>query len=226
MTHGTMKTQTLRTLLLATTCTCLHAASAQRDSSAIHTMFGGDRPVKHSGWGGPSAAYTRILDQDALLVGFKAGWLINHRFSMGLAGYGLVTEVNNPAYDTYLQQSGQIILQPGQFEMGYGGLLLEPIIAYKSPVHVSLPVLIGAGGCTYQRVTPPTLWSDSLSYVDDSQAFFVVEPGIDVELNVTRYLRLGLGGSYRLTSDMELPATAKDALHGFNAALTVKVGVF
>ncbi|MBK6542665.1 MAG: hypothetical protein IPG10_15565 [Flavobacteriales bacterium] len=226
MTRNITIPSALRALLFAAVLPLIQPALAQRDSSDMHTLFGGARTIKHGGWGGPSAVYTRMLDQEALLVGFKAGWLINHRFSMGLAGYGLVTEVKNPAYDTYLQQSGQIILQPSQFEMGYGGLLLESIIAYKSPVHVSLPVLIGAGGCTYQRVTPPTLWSDSLSYVDDSQAFFVVEPGIDIELNVTRYLRLGLGGSYRLTSDMELPATAKDALHGINAALTIKVGVF
>ena len=67
---------------------------------------------------------------------------------------------------------------------------------------------------------------DPYSYHDDFQAFFVLEPGIDLEINLVKLVKLGLGASYRYTSDVPLPATSKDALHGFNASMSIKVGVF
>jgi len=110
--------------------------------------------------------------------------------------------------------------------MGYGGLLIEPIIAYRSPVHISLPILIGAGGCGYQTFTGMPQDFNPYSYHDDFQAFFVLEPGIDLEINLVKLVKLGLGASYRSTSDVPLPATAKDALYGFNSSMSIKVGVF
>ena len=54
----------------------------------------------------------------------------------------------------------------------------------------------------------------------------VREPGIELELNVIRLVRLGIGASYRYTSDLDMPATPKDALHGINAGVSIKVGCF
>ncbi len=200
--------------------------SIAQDDQKPHTLFGGDQKVEHGGWGAPSAMYTRIMDTDALLVGGRAGWLINHRVSIGLAGYGLVTALPNRNYDTYLQTLGESLTRTSQFEMGYGGLLIEPIIAYRSPVHVSLPVLIGAGGCGYQYSSRDPISVDFSNYRDVAQAFLVVEPGIDLEINVVPLVRLALGASYRLTSELDLPATPSDALQGMNASFTIKVGWF
>ncbi len=49
---------------------------------------------------------------------------------------------------------------------------------------------------------------------------------IELELNVIRLVRLGIGASYRYTSDLDLPETPKDALHGINAGVSIKVGCF
>jgi len=54
----------------------------------------------------------------------------------------------------------------------------------------------------------------------------VVEPGVDLEINVVPLVRLALGASYRYTSELDLPATPKDALQGMNASFTIKVGWF
>ena len=192
----------------------------------MHTLFGSNHDIDHGGWGAPTAAYTRIMDQDAMLVGVRGGWFIDHRLTLGIAGYGLVTDVPNPAYDAFLVESGRSPRFASQFRTGYGGLLIEPIIAYKSPVHISLPIMIGAGGCGYETYTalPPDF--DPLTYKDDVQAYFVVEPGVDLELNLVRMVRLGIGASYRYTTDIDLPGTPKDALRGFNASVSIKVGSF
>lgn len=199
---------------------------AQQADEPIRTLLSADQDIVHGGWGGPSTHYTRVLDQDALLVGARGGWLINHRLTIGLAGHGLVTHVGNAGYDAYLHDIGRQPSHRSRFDMGYGGLLIEPVIAYRSPVHISLPLIIGAGGCAYSWDGRPEADFDPRFYSDDAQAFFVVEPGIDVELNVIPLLRVALGASYRYTSDLDLPATDKDALRGLNMGVTVKVGRF
>ena len=202
----------------------LHAQEAQEQP--LRTLISADRPVHSGGWGGPTASFTRVLDQDAMLVGLRGGWIIDHHFTIGLAGHGLVTPVRNAAYDAHLQDLGRDLRHRSRFQLGYGGLLLEPVIAPASPVHVSLPVLIGAGGCGYQTFTGEFMDIDPETWEDDVQAFFVVEPGIELEVSLVRLVRIGLGASYRYTSDILLPATERDALNGFNATFAVKVGVF
>lgn len=197
-----------------------------QDSTAIRTLIGSDEKIAHGGWGAPTIHYTRIMDQDALLVGGRGGWLIDHRVTIGFAGHGLTTPVYNEAYDSFLVENGQLIQRKSILNMGYGGLLIEPIIGYKSPVHISLPIIIGAGGIGYQSFTSLPTNFNPLTYRDDSQAFFVVEPGIELEMNLIPLVRLGLGASYRYTSDINLPEIPEDALHGFNAGVSVKIGKF
>ena len=54
----------------------------------------------------------------------------------------------------------------------------------------------------------------------------MLEPGIDLEVNLVKLVKLGLGASYRYTSDVTLPGTPKNAMEGVNASLSIKVGVF
>lgn len=211
-------------ILLATTAVSTNAQSTTDEP--MRTLLGGGKDLANGGWGAPTASYTRIMGQDAMLVGVRGGWIINHRFTLGLAGHGLVTNVSNLAYDQHLVDSGAQLRGKSRFYMGYGGLLLEPVIAYRSPVHITLPVIIGAGGCTYGVNEDLPVDFDPYTYNEDAQAFFVVEPGIELEMNVIPLVRVGLGASYRYTSAIDMPATDKDALHGINAGLSVKVGRF
>ena len=218
---------TLRNLsLVLASITAFQATRAQDDPRDLRTLFGQGREIEHGGWGGPSTHFTSIMGHEALLVGARGGWLIDHGVTIGIAGHGLVTDVPNKAYDVHRVASGDSLRRGSLFRMGYGGLLIEPIIAPKSPVHVSLPVIIGAGGCGYQTFLRRHDEFDPFTYSDDFQAFFVVEPGIELELNVIKLVRVGLGASYRYTTDLDLPETPKDALRGFNAGVTVKVGRF
>lgn len=221
-----MSFRLLSTLLLLALAT-VPAISQTAEDAPMRTLLGGDKPMHHGGWGAPSAHFTRINGKEALLVGARGGWLIDHRVTIGFAGHGLVTPIGNRAYDEHLIASGEVLRRRSNLHMGYGGLLIEPIIAYRSPVHVSLPLIVGVGGVGYSYNSRFPESIDQLEYrEDDVQAFFVVEPGIELEFNVISIVRLGLGASYRYTTDLDLPATAKDALHGSNVGLTVKVGCF
>ena len=61
--------------------------------------------------------------------------------------------------------------------------------------------------------------------------FFVVEPGVEVELNMARFFRMGLGATYRYTNGVvlsypdgtEVPLRALD---GLNFHVNFKFGKF
>ena len=137
--------------------------------------------------------------------------------------------MNNLEYDRFNNQIHSSLAG------GYGGLLIEPILAGTSPVHLSFPVLIGAGGVTLTDFYNLDDWQSPFSnYEYDYDAFFVVEPGVELELNVTRFFRLAAAVSYRYTSEIELLGfedlingpVAPNALRGFNYGLTFKFGKF
>lgn len=219
----------------------VQAATAQSpeqgiaDEAPIRTLAGTKGQMSHGGWGSLDLAGTRMLDQDAFLIGGRGGWLINHRFTVGIAGYGKVTAATNADYDAYKNALDDRPDGTGCFHVGYAGLLLEPIIKYRSPVHVSLPVIIGAGGAGFgfHRDTvgeAPEVQDDGRRVrrngEREAQAFFVLEPGVQLEVNLLPMVRFGLGASYRYTSRLELPATAEDALRGINVGMSIKVGSF
>ena len=107
---------------------------------------------------------------------------------------------------------------------GYGGLFFEPIIMPKYPVHISVPVLVGVGGVAYAIYNDNHDYNDN--FVEDSEVFLVLEPGIELEFNFTKFFRFAITGTYRLTSDITLENTPVDALRGFSGGVTFKFGKF
>jgi len=109
---------------------------------------------------------------------------------------------------------------------GYGGLLIEPVLAPFSPVHLAFPVIIGAGGVAYVNYN----WWEYSTYqnpvVTESDAFFVFEPGVELEFNVVRFMRIGIGASYRYTSKVHLFNVSNDVLNGFSGGFSLKFGKF
>lgn len=159
-------------------------------------------------YGAPIIKFTKINDEFAVLCGGRGGLLINHRFLVGGGGYGLVNEipVNNIwPNDDYL------------LEFGYGGLVLEYILAPRKLVHLSVYTLIGAGSVCFQD-----RWYEPW----DHDAFFVAEPGLDLMMNITRCFRIGVGGSYRYISGINLGGLSNEDISGPSAVLTFKFGRF
>jgi len=194
---------------------------------SIKTLFGSnDGKIEHGGWGGFTLGYTKVAGKDAFLSGGRGGWLIDHHFTLGLAGYGFFSGVD--LNDPYQQPTIDNYSLGG----GYGGLLLEPIIFPFKPVHVSFPVLIGGGGAFVIDEMTYHGYEEYGSY----GSCFVLEPGVDIEFNIVKFFRVALNVSYRYTSDLSLDyysypgikefSVPSDALRGFNAGLTMKFGKF
>ena len=212
-----MKTKIIVTLVLIITTFSL--SFSQKDSTAksdeIRTICN-QKKCAHGGYASLWGGYTRIGKQDGFSYGLNAAWMIGHSVGIGLAATGF----SNDYYIGHSHGSN------GRSLVGaYGGLLIEPVVVPKFPVHVSFPVVLGAGGVVGMN---SYYWSDWHSdyYAEEYDLFLVAEPGIDIELNLLKHLRLAVGAKYRFTSGVKLEEYSSKVLDGYTISLSLKFGKF
>lgn len=182
----------------------------EKTDDGIKTIFG--KTKSHGGYLGLSCDYTEINDNDGIMMGGQVGWIINHSLVIGVGGYGFISDQVDYSSNSYPQISG-----------GYGGLYFEGIALPKFPIHVSFPLLLGVGGVT----TYTNYYNDDWSYyADDSDVFLVVEPGVNIELNMLKFFKLAFGAKYRYTSELYMPNINEEALNGLSFGMTLKFGKF
>ncbi len=174
------------------------------------TLIDGD--IESGGFGGPALKITRINGEGAVLVGGRGGWIINHSFVLGGGGYGLANAISAKVPD----------LQNGfrHVDLGYGGLEVEYIAASDRLVHLSFGLLVGGGGVRYKD-------ENTMEDHRSMDGFFVAEPSLTIDLNITRFFRLGAGASYRYVNGISSSGVTSDAdLSGPSAMLILKFGKF
>ena len=188
---------TMKIMWIAVALLSVPVRAAAQEAS---TLLGSD--IRHGGFGGPVVKFTEIDGEFGVLVGGRGGWIINDSFVIGAGGYGLA---NQDHFDEYIDGQGD---QEG-LVMGYGGLELEYINRPLQVAHVSLSVLVGAGGAAWD----PLGWGPD--WDEDIDAFFV-----------TKHLRIGFGASYRFVGDVELPGLDNEDISGPAGVVTLKLGGF
>lgn len=196
-----------------------------KPTDEINTVFDKNKKTKLGWFIGAESGYTQFDKRDVWLGGLSTGMIINHNFTLGLTGRAWVNR-DNMFYDNATDTAGAYL------EGGYGGLLLEYTLFPKSIVHVTFPVMIGAGGASYIYDAKNSDWDEDDNDWDcdhhtlDSDAFFVVEPGVRAEVNLLKFMRLNAGVSYRYTSGMDLMNTSGDLMNNFTASVGLKFGKF
>lgn len=211
-----------RTLLVSLLMFFSMILLAQDSDSEIKTLFkkkeSGEK-IKLGWYIGPQAMYTQFKQKDVFLAGLNFGVTLNHFFSVGLTASGIVNP-GNLWYDNIDSYHGAYLAG------GYGGVKFEFAVFPRYPVHISFPVTIGGGGLTY-LYNNYYEWDTYYNYTSlDWDAFFLVEPGINVEVNVVKFFRIFAGASYRYTPDLDLMNTPTDLINNFNAVLGLKFGKF
>jgi hypothetical protein len=166
----------------------------------------------HGGWGAPVVAVSRVRGCDAVFVGGRGGWLIDHRLTLGGGGFGLASGV--PAPDVLQPTAGRYDLN-----VGYGGLWIEYGLAPLRVVHVSVGTLVGAGGVSLRQ-------GGSAVQGDRSSAAFALEPSVLVELNLVRFARVAVGASYRWLAGVRLAGLTTGDVSGLAFVASVKLGKF
>lgn len=181
----------------------------------IKTLLGRNRAG--GGYGSFSTGYTVIDDKHALLFGGRFSWLPSKSMGIGIGATGFINEFHyEPSLDMDVFLAG-----------GYGGIYIEPILFPRWPVHLSFPVLFGAGGISF--VSRDGELYDN--FIEDSKAFLIIEPSAELELNLTRFFRLAFGTTYRFPTqfDVGLPGLYTidvQSLRTISYTVTLKFGKF
>jgi hypothetical protein len=169
----------------------------------------------HGGYGGPEMKLTSMVGEPALLVGGQAGWIIDRRLVIGGAGYGLASD-HSPGAALERPEG------PSRLNLGYGGVRAAWIIEPRRIVHASAALFVGAGGLSVVTHDLTTGRYDT----HHASPFFALEPSLEVELNVARFVRVALIGSYRYLGDTRQPGLHSVDLSGPAAALAIRFGSF
>lgn len=172
-----------------------------------------------NGFGGADVKITSIKNNRTLLTGGYGGVLVNHNYQLGVAAYGLVT---SPSFD------GRLIDDtPKELDLygGYAGMIIGGMLFSKEIIHVSFPILFGAG---HLQVSDPGFFAGNTDsdFTIEQSAFFVIEPTAQLEFNLTKSLRLAAGASYRWVEGLTLTNVVDDELVGWSGVVSLRFGRF
>jgi len=173
-------------IILAATLT------AYSQEKEYRTIFD-NQELRISGMGGPFMQFTAIAGEFGHMMGGGGAVILNDFF---IGGYGIGLTNSIPDY---------INQQPGnKLSVGHGGFWLGYILFGEMPIHMSISSLIGWGELGI-------LENDGFyPFIRDN--IFVLSPTMEVEVNLTRYFRLGAGASYNLYT------MVNEDLHGYRRA--------
>jgi len=185
-----------------------------QDDTEIKTLLGSD--IKYGIYGGFDMRFSNFDNKAGLMLGGKGGIILNHQIAIGGGGYGL----SNRARITLVDDLGNDSI--GRLNFGYGGVLIEYIAFPTKPVHFSVPFMIGSGSAKIYSYDAG-IFDNSLI---EASTFLLLEPGIDIELNMLSFMRFGIGASYRLVSGTFMRNLNDKDLSGLSINVSFKFGYF
>lgn len=182
----------------------------------MSTIFTKDNLKVTGGFITPELKVGNVYEDASLLIGGRLGMTFNDRFTLGLGGYGLS---NNSNFLT-----GDPVNPSARIGMGYGGLALEYTFFTNKKVHFTIPVMFGVAGI-YIYEDNDDFFNNEWDEIENSAAM-VIEPGVNVELNLFKFFRVDLGASYRLVSQSDLQYLTDEDLTDFTVNVGFKFGFF
>ena len=193
----------------------------------MKTLFNKDTSNKavdtYGGYGAPFVGATQIDGDLSIIVGGKGAVVKNHTFAFGGVGTAIIS-TKSKTFNKYVDSTGKSINNYNPFSdssvignrtisLGYGGIFVEYIFNYTSPVHVSIPLNIQVGGVL--------AGTDSDDLKIKSSSVFVIEPGINFEFNFYKFFIPTLNIGYRYVS-----GDYSSSLSGVYGSLIFKFGKY
>ncbi len=188
----------------------------------IKTIFSKD--TKINGYGAFDMLFTNLSGHNTLMLGGHGGVIFNKSFLLGFSGMGISTSNSFRSPDQ---------LENYKLSGGYGGIMLGYILMPNEIFHLTFPVTLGMGAmdvvnADYRYGSLPTPDQFNSGWVVESSLFLLFEPGAQLEINIAKFFRLGIGASYRFTEGLDLPVNriGDEEAAGLNANLSFKFGYF
>lgn len=180
---------------------------AQETQTPLNTA--GQSEVSYTVFGGPIAFATDINNALGICIGGKGGAIINESLAFGGLGFGMV----NPLELTGNNLSDEL---NAALEMTYGagGVFFEYIFNYGDRIEFSVPLNLMAGGVHVNENGTKT--------EIESSVFFIVEPGINIDLKISEFYSQSFFVSYRQAIGSSLINVDAADISGLNVGLMFK----
>lgn len=172
------------------------------------TLIG--KEIESGGYGGPVWKAGLVNGKTGVFSGGRGAWIINHKFAIGGGGYSLTTDVRSDGSG----ENGK----PLYIQLEYGGFEMEFIHDSDKIVHWTFHTLFGGGSARLVEQKPDRTIT--------SEKFYMVEPSVDLDFNVTSWFRFGIGAGYRVAMGLNLPGVANSDISGPSALIILKFGSF
>ena len=167
----------------------------------------------------PEASYGQVRGSMTNLGGMSAMVILNKKWAIGATSQMVASRNFAPT-----------AVSPYNMRASWAGGKIEYTLNPDKLIHVSFPLTIAGGRAS----------ADSLDYrwgrrgewhehrSGNSNSFVVVQPGINIEMNLMRFAKLYVGANYRLSfltrnNTTLLPA---NSLQGYSINAGLKLGLF
>lgn len=170
---------------------------------------------------------TVIRQAPVVFQGIEAGLYANENLKLGLYHSSTAYDVRFDSFFPFNQ--GENL----KASIQQSGLSMQFLFFPEAPVHFSIPLILGAGNTRIdsEEVFVSWDWYDeefysTEEYMVERGYFLFAEPGLNVSLNLTKRIRMDLGGSYKFTAMKSLHNMSAQDLSGVNLNLGVSYNFF
>jgi hypothetical protein len=178
------------------------------------------KSIQSSGfYGALTNSSTSINGEYANLGGLYFGYFINQKLLIGVGGAATNTALRVPEANKTI--SGADL----RYQYGHFGLMTEYVVNSNKKVHFAFNLLSGAG-FTAQYLDSDRDEKRYKNYSHDTDFFVVLEPGAQVEINLTKWMRLSPGISYRQTIGSDAKGLDDSDLSNVSGNVALKLGRF
>jgi len=155
---------------------------SQQKTEEYQTIFGNEK-VKFSGMGVFEMNFSSLGGHFSYGTGGGGGAILNKTILFG--GYGMGHYINrNVTLDSMNYSS---------VNFGHGGFWLGYIFKGNAAIRPFAGLKLGWGGISQNY--------DHHDYAMNDNAF-VITPSVEMEINITRYFRIAVGGNYQVTTGL------------------------
>ncbi len=217
-----LKTIALISAILFSTTLFAQEDIKKNENNDIQTVFrGGARSI--GGYGALTNKLTTIRGSTANLVGAYGGLYINHKLFMGIGAAALTNTISVP-----LQYSADP-LRNMNYEYGQVGLVTEYVLSSNEAFHLAFNLFSGAGFTLQHERQNWRDHDDDFDFEDEAEDenwFFIAEPGVQLEINVFKWMRFSPGISYRAAVGSDGLGMKDSDLSNLSYNATLKFGRF
>ncbi|MCR9062716.1 MAG: hypothetical protein NXI00_02060 [Cytophagales bacterium] len=185
----------------------------------------------------PEIQYGMMAGSFTPLAGLNGMVQVNKRWGVGASAFSTITDFA----PKQLSSSNAY-----NFNAKFGGLNIEYTPKPENVVHMSFPLLVGAGmsEVSIAAESEENPMRDEINYEADfdqhtdnkegSETFAIIQPGINLESNLFKYGKVFIGAKYRLAmgksgvadSANPIPVSTASQLNGFSFSAGLKIGIF